>query len=348
MKQGNDIYSAEHFVSACNEDEGLVDYVHIPLYDSFRSRSWLPFLVSPNEVKGSMKVHSVAVTAPGERIAVRATSCFEECCWDSAGLSPKLGGICQSTGVKAEWVEFELFDYDIMLELDELESLKCDQLEEARKQAEKEAAAKAAKVAKAAALKQANQTAGSTSSTPSAAAMQVDQAASAAMEVDQAAQSQPGAEQPQQGGQSDPPARVSGQQAQEPAAQAAAVDHPIRQEVFQRGAYVAAIWGGEWYVAQVDSDRLATGTYNLNFMRPAFRSTSRNSSLSWPRLTDQYEIVEGDILCVLADPVKFQRARSTLTKITEEEFDSVQALFHVHLHCQSELRKDGRRRGRRR
>ena len=123
VKKGYDIYTAELFVTHCNDGEGVVDYVHIPLSDSFASRSWLPFLVSPNTVEGSMTVHSVAVTAPSERIAVRTTSCFDTCCWDSAELKPKLGGVCHSTGLKAQWVEFELFDYDIMLELDELELL---------------------------------------------------------------------------------------------------------------------------------------------------------------------------------------------------------------------------------
>ena len=88
LQKGNNIVNAEDFVRLGNID-GNVTYIHLPLSASYRARKDLNTLVTKRSVPGTMKVHAVVTLVPSQKIAVRETSCYKDCCWSN--LQPKIG-----------------------------------------------------------------------------------------------------------------------------------------------------------------------------------------------------------------------------------------------------------------
>lgn len=310
VKKGNDIYSAQLFVEHCN-DSGTVEYDCMSMKNTFAARGRLPFIVSPKSVRGSMTVHSVAVTARSEKICTRATSCFDECCWDRENRSPRLDSDCASTPVRSQWTEFLLYDYEIMLRLGELETEKLEAAEHAQREAEQQKAAKDTRRARAQAIKRGE--------IPEETIPEETEEPAATEEVQAEAE------------------QVNARYVED----TSDVHHDcVRQELFERGSYVAAVWGNSWFIAEVTSERLARGYYNLNFMRPGFRSGAswnKNIKLSWPKLSDEEEISEADIICPVASPYSISNSRSRNLVLSHEEFQSVQALYEVRLDGRPQL-----------
>ena len=75
------ITDAASFAELGNSLEGSVHYVCVPVADVARCRDKVLEIVCENTVPGTMTVHAVVPLTEDHTIAVRATSCFEGCCW---------------------------------------------------------------------------------------------------------------------------------------------------------------------------------------------------------------------------------------------------------------------------
>ena len=58
-------------------------YIHIPLSASYQARRQITSLVSEYKVHGTMNVLAVATLIPSQKIAVRETYCYKDCCWSN-------------------------------------------------------------------------------------------------------------------------------------------------------------------------------------------------------------------------------------------------------------------------
>ena len=73
------IHNAAGFVAAGESTPTEIEYIHVPVEDIATARLELPDVVCGRSVKGTMKAHAAVCPAPG-KVALRATSCYKECC----------------------------------------------------------------------------------------------------------------------------------------------------------------------------------------------------------------------------------------------------------------------------
>ena len=99
LKRGINIQNAEDFARVGNM-EGNVTYIHMPLTASYQGRRKIATLMSVRKVPCTMQVHAVVTLIPSQKIAVRETSCYRDCCWSNQ--QPKMG--CSG------WKQHTLFD----------------------------------------------------------------------------------------------------------------------------------------------------------------------------------------------------------------------------------------------
>lgn len=99
LKRGININHAEDF-SRVGNMEGNVTYIHMPVSASYLARKQIATLASVCKVPATMKVHAVVTLTASQKIAVRDTSCYDDCCW--LDQEPKMG--CSG------WKEHTLFE----------------------------------------------------------------------------------------------------------------------------------------------------------------------------------------------------------------------------------------------
>ena len=121
VKAGGNIQNAAEFV-AHNSKDGNVNYILVPIVDTYLCRELLQWFVTINKVKGTMQVHDVMLGKPGDSILVRRIACYKPCCWDRDNLKAVMPqGNCQTsiTSVNALWTECVLYDAKVRKELKE-------------------------------------------------------------------------------------------------------------------------------------------------------------------------------------------------------------------------------------
>ena len=72
--------NAKDLANAGNREETNVAYIHVPVTDIAKARGELATIVTTMAVTCSMKVHSIVCVVHDSTIAVRSTSCYNECC----------------------------------------------------------------------------------------------------------------------------------------------------------------------------------------------------------------------------------------------------------------------------
>lgn len=117
IKAGGNITCADEFVKN-NSKDGSVNYILVPIEETFRAREMLEWLTTPKKIPGTMKVHNVMLGEAGTSIFVRAVSCFSECCWSKEKLRPRLPQIACQQDRRGDWAEVTLFTPDILAKLD--------------------------------------------------------------------------------------------------------------------------------------------------------------------------------------------------------------------------------------
>ena len=82
VKRQQLIQDADDFAKQGNRMEGKVVYECVPVPVIVAARDEVLQLVAKKSLDGTMQFHSVVPVVPSQSVAVRSTSCFDDCCWE--------------------------------------------------------------------------------------------------------------------------------------------------------------------------------------------------------------------------------------------------------------------------
>ena len=97
------IENAADVVLQGNSSQGEIQYVYVPVEQVLQACAELADIAAPKSLPGTMDIHAFVLVCSGRSIAVRETSCYQNCCWNEGKW---LRSGCQG------WKEVDLFAID--------------------------------------------------------------------------------------------------------------------------------------------------------------------------------------------------------------------------------------------
>ena len=101
-----------------------------------------------------------------------------------------------------------------------------------------------------------------------------------------------------------------------------------RGENYDKGDFVAAVWGETWWIGVVQKE-VVNRRYVVKFMHPVAGSKHTDCKIDWPATDDIDDVAREDILCPVSKPVPTMHKAKWCFSLPPKEVQAIKDRFAV-------------------